>query len=99
MLLPQSILVYVTYGQKLIPFPGENPAVVFKMGQSFTRENIHQRNIQTLEIELFQIEQNISTHMMNNIFHMRDNLRYNLRSQTKFLRSSANTTQYGLNSL
>ena len=30
---------------------------------------------------------------------MRDNLRYNLRSQSLFLRSSANTSQYGLNSL
>ena len=30
---------------------------------------------------------------------MRDNLRYNITSQTKFLRSSANTSQYGLNSL
>ena len=29
---------------------------------------------------------------------MRDNLRYSLRSQTEFFRSSANTTQYGLNS-
>ena len=28
---------------------------------------------------------------------MRDNLRCNLRSQTEFLRSSANTSQYGLN--
>ena len=30
---------------------------------------------------------------------MRDNLRYNLRSETEFLRSSANTNQYVLNSL
>ena len=30
---------------------------------------------------------------------MRDNLRYNLRSQIEFPRSSANTSQYGLNSL
>ena len=36
---------------------------------------------------------------MNNIFQMRDNLRYSLKSQTKFSRSSANTSQYGLNSL
>ena len=30
---------------------------------------------------------------------MKDNLRYSLRSQNKFLRSSANTSQYGLNYL
>ena len=60
---------------------------------------IHQKNIQSLAIELFKVKQNISTHRMNNIFHMRDNLRYNLRSETEFLRSSANTNQYVLNSL
>ena len=38
-------------------------------------------------------------HTTNNIFQLRDNLRYNLRSQTEFLRSSANTSQYGLDSL
>ena len=65
------------------------------MDQSFT---VHQRNIQSLAIELFKVKQNISTHMMNNIFQMRDDLRYNLRSQAKFLRSSANKSQYGLNS-
>ena len=67
----------------------------YKMDQSFT---VHQRNIQSLAIELFKVKQNSSTHMMNNIFQMRDDLRYNLRSQTKFLRSSANKSQYGLNS-
>ena len=29
---------------------------------------------------------------------MRDNPKYSLRSQTEFFRSSADTTQYGLNS-
>lgn len=64
--------------------------------KSFT---VHQRNIQSLAIELFKVKQNISTHMMNNIFQMTDNLRCNLRSQTKSLRSSTNKTKYGLNSL
>ena len=37
--------------------------------------------------------------MMSNIFQIRDQLRYNPRSQIEFLGSSANTSQYGLNSL
>ena len=69
---------------------------LLKMDQSFT---VLQRNIQFSVIELFKVKQNISTHMINNIFQMRDNLRYNLKSQTKFFRSSANTSQYGLHSL
>ena len=43
-----------------------------KMDQSFT---VHQRNIQSLAIELFKLKWNISTHMMNNIFQMRCNVR------------------------
>ena len=68
----------------------------FTMDQLFT---IPQITIQSLAIELFKLKQNISTHMMNNIFQMKDNLIFNLRSQTEFLRSSANSCQYGLNSL
>ena len=66
------------------------------MDQLFT---IPQITIQSLAIELFKLKQNISTHMMNNIFQMKDNLIFNLRSQTEFLRNSANSCQYGLNSL
>ena len=36
---------------------------------------------------------------MKNIFQMRDDLIYNLRSQIEFFRSSSNTSQYGLNLL
>ena len=36
---------------------------------------------------------------MNSIFQMIYGLRYNLRSQTEFLRSSTNTSQHGLNFL
>ena len=36
---------------------------------------------------------------MKNMFQIRDNLTYNLRSQTEFLRSSAFTSQYDLDSL
>ena len=37
--------------------------------------------------------------MMKNTFQMGDNLRYNLRSQSQFLRRSANASQYVSNSL
>ena len=33
-----------------------------------------------LAIELFKAKQSISTHLMNNIFQIRDNLRYNQTS-------------------
>ena len=69
---------------------------VYLIDESFT---VHQGNIQFLAIEFFKVKQNVSTHMMNNIFQIRDNPGCNLRSQNDFLRSSANTSQLGLNSL
>ena len=36
---------------------------------------VHQRNTQSLAIELFKVKQNISKYMMNNIFQIRENLR------------------------
>ena len=66
---------------------------LLKMIHYFT---VHQRNIQSLAIELFKVEQNISKYMRNNIFQIRENLRWNLRSQTEFLRSSASKSQCGL---
>lgn len=50
--------------------------------------NVQQKNIQYLFIKLFKAKTNILTYRMNTIFHMRDNLRYNLRSKTEFQRSS-----------
>ena len=45
------------------------------MNHSFT---VHQKNIQSLAIELFKAKRNISKHMMNNIFQMKGNRRYTL---------------------
>ena len=59
---------------------------------------IHHRNIQTLAIELYKVNQNLSNEIMNNIFSMRT-LNYNLRSHNDFSRRNVNTTKYGLNSL
>ena len=65
------------------------------MDKSFT---IHQRDIQSLAIELFKVKQNLSNVIMCNIFKKRT-LTYNLRSQTDFVRDCVNTRRYGLNSL
>ena len=59
--------------------------------KSFT---IHQRNIQSLAVELFKVKRNLSNVIMCNIFKKRT-LTYNLRSQTDFV----NTRRYDLNSL
>ena len=63
--------------------------------KSFT---IHQRNIQSLAIELFNVKRNLSNVIVCNILKTRT-LTYNLRSQTDFMRDCVNTRRYGLNSL
>ena len=63
--------------------------------KSFT---IHQRNIQSLAIELFNVKRNLSNVIVCNILKTRT-LTYNLRSQTDFMRDCVNTRHYGLNSL
>ena len=64
-------------------------------GKSFS---IHQRNIQSLAIELFKVKQNLSNVIMCNILKTRT-LTNNLRSQTDFVRDCVNTRRYSLNSL
>ena len=59
---------------------------------------IHERNIQSLAIELFKVTQNLSNVIISNIFKKRT-LTYNLRSQRDFVRDCVNTRRYGLNSL
>ena len=63
--------------------------------KSFT---IHQRNIQSLAIELFKVKRNLSNVTMCNISKTRT-LTYNLRPQTDFVRDCVNTRRYGLDSL
>ena len=64
-------------------------------GKSFS---IHQRNIQSLAIELFKVKQNLSNVIMCNILKTRT-LTNNLRSQTDFVRDCVNTRRHSLNSL
>ena len=63
--------------------------------KSFT---IHQRNIQSLAIELFKVKRNLSNVIMSNILKTRAP-NYSLRSQTDFVRDCVNAWRYGLNPL
>ena len=68
---------------------------LLKKGKSFT---IHQRNIQSLAIELFKVKGNLSNNIMYNIFQTRK-INYNLRSQSDFASNCVNTSKFSLNSL
>ena len=60
--------------------------------------SIHDRNIRILATELFKVKNNLSNHIMNDIFELR-NLNYNIRSQSDFLSKQVITVNYGLKSL
>ena len=62
---------------------------------SFT---IHERNIQSLAVELYKIKENLSNEIMSSIFPLRL-IKCNLRTQTDFLRNSVNSGKYGLDSI
>ena len=59
---------------------------------------IHQRNIQSLGIELFKVKGNLSNNIMYDIFQTKK-INYNMRSQTDFASNCVNTNKFGLNSL
>ena len=60
--------------------------------------SFHHKNIRLLGIELYKVKNNLSTHLMSEIFNLR-NIDYNLRSQTDFKQGPVNTVNYGLKSL
>ena len=60
--------------------------------------SIHHKNIQLLGIELYKVKNNLSTHLMSEIFNLR-NIDYYLRSQTDFKQGPVNMVNYGLKSL
>ena len=45
--------------------------------------SINHKNIRLLGVELYKVNNNLSTHLMSEIFNLR-NIDYNLRSQTDF---------------
>ena len=60
--------------------------------------SVHHKNIRLLGIELYKVKNNLLTHLMSEIFNLR-NIDYNLRSQTDFKQGPVNTVNYGLKSL
>ena len=60
--------------------------------------NIHQRNIQSLAIELFKVKGNLSNNIMCDIFQTRK-INYHLRSQTDVASIYVNIHKFSLNSL
>ena len=60
--------------------------------------SIHHKNVRLLGIELYKVKNNHSTHLISDIFNLR-NIDYNLRSQTDFKQGPVNTVNYGLKSL
>ena len=60
--------------------------------------SIHHRNIRLLGKELYKTRNNISSHIMNELFEQR-NIIYNHRSQTDFTTGPISTVNYGLKSL
>ena len=59
---------------------------------------IHQRNIQSLAIELFKVKGNLSNNIMYDIFQTRK-INYNLGSQTDFASICVNTKKISLKSM
>ena len=60
--------------------------------------SMHYKKIRLLGIELYKVKNNLSTHLMSEIFNLR-NIDYNLCSQTDFKQYPVNTVNYVLKSL
>ena len=60
--------------------------------------SIHHKNIRLLGIELCKVKNNLSNHLMSEIFNLR-NIDYYLHSQTDFKQDPVNMVNYGLKSL
>ena len=80
----------IVYKDNIISFED-----LLKKDRSFTS---HQRNIQSLAIELFKVKGNPSSNIMDDIFQTRKT-NYKVTSQTYFAGICVNTKKFGLNSL
>ena len=58
---------------------------------------IHERNIQTLAIELYKVLNNISPEIMSSVFPLKDNIRY--PTKNSFKTRNAHTVKYGTETL
>ena len=60
---------------------------------------IHHKNIQTLAIEFYEVKNNLSNQIMQEIFEKRQTVDYNLNFQTDFALPGVNITCFTLHSL
>ena len=60
-----------------------------KLLQKDHRFTIHHRNIQSMDIDLYKIKENLSNEIMSSILPPRS-IKYNLRTQSDFFRNFAN---------
>ena len=61
--------------------------------------NIHQRNIQTLAIEIFKFLNGLSPQIMNKVFQVKSPTPYYLRDKNKLYSRNLKTVAYGTESL
>ena len=61
---------------------------------SFT---VHERNIQALGFELYKVANGLSSVIMMQVFHLKDNTRY--PSENKFKTRNVNSVRYGTDTL
>ena len=69
---------------------------LLKKDNSFS---IHQRNIQSMAIEMYKTKNNLGPNLLNNIFNLNGNIRGGLRTNSDFLRPRVNTVHFGKDSL
>ena len=60
-----------------------------KLLQKDHRFTIHHKNIQSMDIDLYKIKENLSNEIMSSILPPRS-IKYNLRTQSDFFRNFAN---------
>ena len=61
--------------------------------------SVHFRNVQALAIELYKVVNGFSPDIMNNVFPLKENLRYNTRSKTTFHSRDIRTVHFGFETL
>ena len=76
----------------------DNVSLFEDLLQRDTSVSIHHRNILLLGIELYKTRNNISSHILNELFEQR-NIIYNFQSQTDFTTGTISTVNNGLKSL
>ena len=65
--------------------------------KKYNSVSIHHKNNRLLGMQLYKVKNNLSTHLMSEIFNL-INIDYNLRSRTDFKQSPVSTVNYGIKS-